>query len=383
MSKLALRALATSALAVLAAAPAMAGSVSGTFNGQTWTAANTIVGVTGTGGANGGGDSRYFATDPKYRGVVTLIMQYATGSFICTGSLLADRVSVLTAGHCVSDGAGTANPLVTTAYFNQHTDPNLREFQSPTSTAITVSQYIVNEGYTGEVIDQNDIAIVRLSEAAPEWAVGYAIYDGGDLTGSRFNVAGYGGRSDAGGGVGQNSRTGYLRQGDNTYAYRWGADEFDGFFTDRDPNTGENFFGQAEVEYSYVADFDNGTAARDAGCRIAAAVAAPAGFGCEQGVGAQEVSTAGGDSGGPQFINGRLASVTSYGLSFGTSFGDQDNLLNSTYGEFAGYVPTFIHYDWIANNAAVPEPQSWAMMLMGFGLLGAGMRARTRKTVLA
>ena len=186
MSKLALRALATSAFAVLAAAPAMAGSVSGTFNGQTWTAANTIVGVTGTGGANGGGDSRYFATDPKYRGVVTLIMQYATGSFICTGSLLADRVSVLTAGHCVSDGAGTANPLVTTAYFNQHTDPNLREFQSPTSTAITVSQYIVNEGYTGEVIDQNDIAIVRLSQAAPEWAVGYAIYDGGDLTGARW-----------------------------------------------------------------------------------------------------------------------------------------------------------------------------------------------------
>lgn len=382
MSKLALRALATSALVVMASAPALAGTATGTFNGQTWTAENTIVGIAPTGDVNGGGDARYFANQPRYSGVVTLIMTYATGSFICTGSLLPDRVSVLTAGHCVSDGAGTANPLVTTAYFNPHNNPNSREFQDPASTAITVSQYIVNEGYTGEVIDQNDIAIVRLSQAAPEWAVSYAIYDGGDLTGTRFNVAGFGGRSTGGGNVGQNSRTGYLRQGDNTYSYRWGADEFGGFFTDRD-GSGENFFGTAEVEYSYVSDFDNGTAARDTGCRIAAAVGAPAGFGCEQGVGAMEVGVAGGDSGGPQFVNGRLASVTSYGLSFGTAFGDSDALLNSSFGEFSGYVPTFIHYDWIANNAAVPEPQSWAMMLMGFGLLGAGMRSRTRKTVLA
>ena len=36
------------------------------------------------------------------------------------------------------------------------------------------------------------------------------------------------------------------------------------------------------------------------------------------------------------------------------------------------------------NNAAVPEPSTWAMMLMGFGAAGAAMRrSRRRTTALA
>jgi hypothetical protein len=31
--------------------------------------------------------------------------------------------------------------------------------------------------------------------------------------------------------------------------------------------------------------------------------------------------------------------------------------------------------------AAVPEPATWAMMLLGFGAIGVGMRSRTRQTV--
>ncbi len=383
MIKVSLRTLALGALALGLASPAVAAgkSASGVFKGSEWQAQSRIIGQTSTGGFDGGGDPLYFANKPNYKGVVTLIMQTAQGAFICSGSLLADRKSVLTAGHCVSDGAGTANPITTTAYFSQQTNPNSRVFQDPASTAITVSEYIVNEGYTGEVIDQNDIAILRLSEEAPIWATSYAIHDGGDLTGDRFNVAGYGGRSDIGGSFGVNARTGFLRQGDNTYAYRLGADEFNGFFTDEDVN-GENFFGFADIDFSFVSDFDNGLAANDTACLIAAAVGAP-GFGCETGVGALEVGVAGGDSGGPQFINGRLASVTSYGLSFGTTFGDCRAGLNSSCGEFSGYVPTYIHYDFIANNAAVPEPATWGMMILGFGLVGAGMRSRSRKVIFA
>ena len=55
---------------------------------------------------------------PQYSGVVPLIMDYgAGGAFICSGTLLPDRRSILTAAHCVSDGAGSAGPLSTTAYF--------------------------------------------------------------------------------------------------------------------------------------------------------------------------------------------------------------------------------------------------------------------------
>lgn len=37
--------------------------------------------------------------------------------------------------------------------------------------------------------------------------------------------------------------------------------------------------------------------------------------------------------------------------------------------------------DLFLAGSAVPEPASWAMMLGGFGIVGAGMRSRQRKTV--
>ena len=143
-----------------------------------------------------------------------------------------------------------------------------------------------------------------------------------------------------------------------------------------------------QIDYSYLADFDNGLASQDASCRLAGWFAASGGgkLGgpkyCNLGRGATEVSTAGGDSGGPQFINGMISSVTSYGLTFGTSVGDIDGKLNDTWGEFNGFVPTFIHADFI-NGAMVPEPASWALMIVGFGLTGAAARRNRRLAVAA
>ena len=97
-------------------------------------------------------------------------------------------------------------------------------------------------------------------------------------------------------------------------------------------------------------------------------------FGCNPYLGDIEVGVAGGDSGGPQFLNGKLASVTSYGLTFGADFGDIDDALNSSFGEFSGYVPIYAHEDWL--KSVVPEPATWAMMIAGFGLVGTMMRRR-------
>jgi secreted trypsin-like serine protease len=385
MTKKYLRTLALGAAALGLASPALAQkTASGTFNGVTWEAQSRIVGQTSTGGANGGGDPLYFGNNGAYKGVVSLIMDYgAGGRFICSGSMIGAR-HIATAAHCVSSGAGTANPLKTTAYFLESGDPNNRYHSDGTAVTRNVTRYFVNSGYTGEVIDQNDIAILAIGDDAPDFATIYDIATLTDLKGADFNVAGFGGRSDIGGSFGNNSRTGYLRQGDNSYSYRWGDAAFNGFFTERRYPGNENFFGSAEVEYSYVSDFDNGNAANDTACLIAAAVGAP-GTGCNTGRGASEVGVAGGDSGGPQFVNGKLSSVTSYGLTFGAAFGDCRAGLNSSCGEFNGFVPLYIHGDFIAESlaAAVPEPATWAMMIMGFGFVGAGMRARTRKVVLA
>ena len=109
---------------------------------------------------------------------------------------------------------------------------------------------------------------------------------------------------------------------------------------------------------------------------------APAGFGCSVGLGAREVNIAGGDSGGGAFINGQIASVNSYGLSFGEDFGDFYPGLNSSWGEFSGYVPTNIHAGFIAaaQLGGVPEPATWALMILGFGAVGGAMRRRNAKT---
>ena len=76
-----------------------------------------------------------------------------------------------------------------------------------------------------------------------------------------------------------------------------------------------------------------------------------------------------------------MALITSYGLSFGSAFGDVDETLNSTFGEFSGFVPVGIHSAFIAG--AVPEPGSWALMIAGFGLTGAAMRRQRTAVVTA
>jgi hypothetical protein len=365
---------------------------SGSSNGLNWTARSAIIGQTPTSAVLppsntiGGGDPIYKPSANK-SGVVALIMTYSNGSrFICSGSLLGDGMSIATAGHCVSSGAGTANPVSTTAYFFNG-DPDSRTPFQATGTAINVSRYIVNPGYTGEVIDQNDIAILRLEKAAPKFFNRYDLYTN-DIAGANFNVAGYGTRSTVGGASGNTApagaRTGFLREGDNKYDYAWGNPLFQGFFTDRDAS-GENFFGKAEVEFSYVSDFDNGLAAQSQSTRIANALGlGPLGtiYFSDLGLGAREVNIAGGDSGGPGFVDGKLASINSYGLTFGAAFGDFGGGLNSGFGEFSGYVPVFIHTDFIAAASAVPEPGTWALMIGGFGLTGAMLR-RQRKVAIA
>jgi hypothetical protein len=399
MSKVFLRTVALSAVALGLASPALAQrTVSGGVDGLQWTATNRIVGQTGTGTAAAvpPGNPIYNAPMPLRSGVAALIMDYgAGGSFICTGSLISPT-RILTAGHCVSGGTrfgGTSGLKSVTAHFYAGSNPGQpgnvynpdvvtsnpsSPFGSPATVSILSNGVSVHTGYTGEVIDQNDIAVVALSEAAPLWAQVYGIDYSPDLTSRDFTVTGYGGRSSTGGNVGADLGTGRLREGDNMYDFRLGDSRFNGAWT-------SILGGTAQYDFSYLSDFDNGIAANDTACRVSQASNFGGGPGldfCNLGRGAREVGVAGGDSGGPQFgADGRLLSVTSYGLTFGTGFGDFAAGLNSSWGEFNGFVPLHIHQDFIRN--AVPEPATWAMMIMGFGLAGAGMRARSRKVIYA
>lgn len=358
-------------------------SITVTGNGITATAKKLIVGTgsTGTAAAAPPGDPLFNGRQPAHSGVAQMTMDFGpAGAFVCSGALMQDRIHVLTAAHCVSDGAGTANPLTTTVRFNRSTNADLLVSSVATSNAnVAVMQaqsYFVHPDYTGQVVDQNDIAIIRLTQAAPDWVQSYRISPVFNLSGNQFEVAGYGARGPGGAG-GAQFGTGRLRSGENEWDFRFGDPYFGGFFEQPNPFRpgSTNFFGTAEISHSWVSDFDSPGGPfnpNNASCLLT-------GRDCNGGVGAREATTAGGDSGGPNFINGRLAGITSYGLSFGASFGDiAGSGLNSSFGEFAGVVPVNLHRDFIeaSTGIAVPEPSSWAMLIAGFGLVGGTMRRR-------
>jgi len=348
--------------------------VSGESKGIKWEASNNIVGANGGTATFDGvtfdpiGNPIYHPNFPEHSGVVGMLMEFeGGGAFICSGTLLSDRRSILTAAHCVSGGAGTPNPISTSVFFQPEGGlaPEERIYNRPPGIVeVDVTKYTVHEDYTGEVIDQNDIAVLTLAEFAPDWARSHYLYTDNDLTGQDFNVAGYGRMGDGNGSI---PATGRLRQGYNTYDYAFGNSAFNGFF--------DGFFGTAETEFSYVSDFDNGSALNDMSGRIAAAVGAGLAF-ADTGLGDLEVGVSGGDSGGPNFINGLISGVNSYGLTFGPGFGDADEFFNSGFGEYSGYVPTYIHRNFI-ENAMVPTPG--VIALLGLGFLTIGVRARRRK----
>lgn len=163
---------------------------------------------------------------------------------------------------------------------------------------------------------------------------------------------------------------GRRRQGDNRYEFRLGDDDLTGKFG-------------AEAANSYIADFDDGTAAHDSACLYADEILeiATSEKYCDPGVGASEVLTASGDSGGPQFVDGKISSITSFSMSF--SVGDTSYSL-STFGEVGGYVPTYLHSDFITSAMvdAVPEPATWLQMLLGFAMLGGAFRTAPSRAVL-
>jgi hypothetical protein len=92
-----------------------------------------LTGFAVTGTSISAGSAAYLPNFPANGGVVGRLMTYAGGGFICSGTLLPDRQSILSAAHCGSDGFGTPGPLTTTVLFQPPTglSPSLTATRRP------------------------------------------------------------------------------------------------------------------------------------------------------------------------------------------------------------------------------------------------------------
>lgn len=247
----------------------------------------------------------------------------------CTGSLLITGNHILTVAHCVTDKLGQpdySSPSEYTVYFNLPSG----------QIAIPVSQIYIYPNWNHDFNFNNDIAILELAKPAPQEANRYEIYTGFDEVGQVMQKVGYG--VPATGNSGQNSYS------DPVPTKRIGKNRYDAL--------GE-LFNSAPYHYNnqpgkqLVYDFDNGLAQNDA-------------FGKEFGIndlglGSEEINISPGDSGGPGFIDGKIASLTSTGFTPAMSGIDVTNKLDESFGEYASDIRVSVYADWI-NQIINPFP---------------------------
>lgn len=290
---------------------------------------------------------------------------------VCTGSLIGSG-TVLTAAHCLETSAN--DPITSIRFYL----PSFGDRGSASTQIFTATAFASNPGYAATgLVGGNDVALFTITGDTS----GHDVYS--LFTGNPFQQYTEVGTGTVGGPAGTNvgvTSDYRKRTGSNIYEY-YGSDLFS------DSSEGVALY-----------DFDDGTAAHDVFGNLR-------GGNKQRGVTGESAASPG-DSGGPEFIDGKIASVTSFGITGGIISGycgadsidpynksgstakttDLSQCTNSSIGEIGGN--TLVSYNLnfingylngtVATMAPVPEPATWALMILGFGAVGYGMRRRKR-----
>jgi len=280
-------------------------------------------------------------------GVGSIYIEFANGGFICTATAIGPR-HVLTAAHCVRNGsepvdrlrfilnAGLESPMILEASgFSVHP---MYDIYSPSYGAFA----------------HGDIAVIELEDELPPEIETYELYTSADEFDKETRHYGHG-RS----GKGNKGATGdadfwYARTGLNKY-----EQVLEPFFGDgipdqllHDYDSGGRKHNAMEWWFSSSSRCapdhpGNPSQAQDGQCTTFKDGSYPD----FKGFGKFEVGVAPGDSGGPGFIDNKVAGVHSFGFTHycgsvtnGTDFSCG---LNSSYGEMSGDTRVSFYTTWI------------------------------------
>ncbi len=228
-----------------------------------------------------------------------------------SGTLLSTGMHIVTAAHVVTPFIAPYPAGTVSVTFNLPTG----------DLTIPASRIDIHPNYLGIIGLGADIAIITLATPAPAQAERHDIYRLQDEVGRVGERYGYGYYGT--GTTGWNfPYFGTKRQGENRYDV-----------------LGTQFFGMAPDILIY--DFDDGTPEHDALGQLIGVN--------DLGLGEREASGAPGDSGGPIFVNGKIAGVTSFGMSFGPPIDVTNGAIepNSSFGELGGDTRVSFYANWI------------------------------------
>ena len=256
-----------------------------------------------------------------YDGVVRVSVGGKSG----TGVLLYDGKAILTVAHLFSQSSLTASIL----------------FETTKGTQTLSSDKVTIHPNYDAINENNDLALVWLSAAAPVAAERYTLYRNSDETGQTMTLVGYGTPGTGSSGTFANNGSILRLKANNQF--------------DADIGTLKNSLGAAMgwiplAGTQLVADFDDGTINHDALGNLINRSGL--------GLGNNEGLIAPGDSGGPAFINGQVTGVASYtaSLGLGNINPDIDSLSNSSYGEIAAWQRVSVFQQWIDQNLRAQYP---------------------------
>lgn len=238
-----------------------------------------------------------------------------TGSKLGTGALLFNGRAVLTAAHVLEGSRQTVEVA----------------FDTPEGrTWVPVERYWVHSGYDSRSAS-NDLAILWLDHEAPLSLPRYDLYTDRNEIGQIATLVGYGAT-----GLGIEGYTGeaglHRTIVQNRFETTW--DVFNKVL--------DGIGWQTPEGSQLIADFDNGSSQYDSLGRLLGLH--------DTGLGGREGSIAPGDSGGPAFIDGKLAGIASYSTSLNLANGESLDITDSidgSFGEVAAWQRVSFYQSWI------------------------------------